>query len=92
MGDKFYVKNVTRRKQMKKIKKEEKIGTDRIRNLKAKLAEVMLNNITMAQMCNFLFKRCQEDADRKVSKMSSKEILQLEKELDTKSSPKQSKE
>ena len=77
---------------MKKIKKEEKIGIDRIRNLKAKLAEVMLNNITMAQMCNFLFKRCQEDADRKVSKMSSKEILQLEKELDTKSSPKQSKE
>ena len=77
---------------MKKIKKEEKIGTDRIRNLKAKLAEVMLNNITMAQMCNFLFKWCQEDADRKVSKMSSKEILQLEKELDTKSPPKQSKE
>jgi len=92
MGYKFYVKNVTRRKQMKKIKKEEKIGTDRIRNLKAKLAEVMLNNITMAQMCNFLFKRCQEDADRKVSNMSSKEILQLEKELDKKSSPEQSKE
>jgi|2_EtaG_2_1085320.scaffolds.fasta_scaffold00703_7 UDP-N-acetyl-D-mannosaminuronic acid transferase (WecB/TagA/CpsF family) len=77
---------------MKKIKKEEKIGTDRIRNLKAKLAEVMLNNITMAQMCNFLFKKCQENADTKVSKMSSKEILQLEKELDTKSPPKQSKE
>lgn len=77
---------------MKKIKKEEKIETDRIRGLKSKLAEVMLNNITMAQMVNFLLKKCQEEADLKVSKMSSKEIIQLEKELDTKSSPVQSKE
>lgn len=77
---------------MKKIKKEEKIETDRIRGLKAKLTEVILNNITMSQMLNFLFKKCQEDADRKVSQMSSKEIIQLEKELDTQSSSDQSKE
>ena len=77
---------------MKKIKREEKIETDRIRDLKAKLAELMLNNVTMANMCNFIFKKCQQDADRKVSGMSSKEILQLEKELDKKSPPKQGKE
>ena len=77
---------------MKKIKREEKIETDRIRDLKAKLAELMLNNVTMAHMCNFIFKKCQQDADRKVSGMSSKEILQLEKELDKKSPPKQGKE
>lgn len=76
---------------MKKIEKEEKIETDRIRDLKAKLAEFMLNNITMSQMCNFLFKQCQQDADRKVSGMSSKAILQLEKELDKKNPPKQNK-
>tara|TARA_R110000824_G_scaffold95101_3_gene228824 strand:- start:2963 stop:3241 length:279 start_codon:yes stop_codon:yes gene_type:complete len=92
MGYKFYVNNAIRRKLMKKIKKEEKIETDRIRGLKAKLTEVILNNITMSQMLNFLFKKCQEDADRKVSQMSSKEIIQLEKELDTQSSSDQSKE